>query len=57
MSVSNFFLKRRSKFWKLLGAVALLSLLVATAVLAAHVIEGTDVKVTDDNNNVDGGGQ
>jgi hypothetical protein len=55
MSVSNFFLKRRSKFWKLLGAVALLSLLVATAVLAAHVIEGTDVKVTDDNNNVDGG--
>lgn len=32
-----------------------LSLMVSVGVTASHAIDGTDVKVTDDNNNVDGG--
>ncbi len=35
--------------------VLLVSLLVVSAALAAHVTAGADVKVTNDNNNVDGG--
>jgi hypothetical protein len=34
---------------------ALLCLIVAATALAAHAVDGADVKVTDDNNNVDGG--
>jgi hypothetical protein len=36
-------------------ALASLVLGIAPTALASHVIDGTDVKVTDDNNNVDGG--
>lgn len=43
------------KFRTLLVAALGLSLLVTTTVLAGHAADGTDVKVTDDNNNVDGG--
>ena len=48
----------RSKFprYPLLVALAVGALAVAApVVLAGHATEGTDVKVTDDNNNVDGG--
>jgi hypothetical protein len=40
--------------WTLISAV-LVSLLVVSYVLAAHATDGTDIKVTNDNNNVDGG--
>src|SRR3990172_4649443 len=40
--------------WVLI-TVLVLSLLVVTYVLAAHATDGVDVKVTIDNNNVDGG--
>jgi hypothetical protein len=40
--------------WTLISAV-LASLLVVSYVLAAHATDGIDVKVTNDNNNVDGG--
>jgi hypothetical protein len=36
-------------------SIAAMSLLVAPVVLAAHATGGADVKVTNDNNNVDGG--
>jgi len=34
---------------------ALLSVLVVSYALASHAVGGADVKVTNDNNNVDGG--
>jgi len=37
------------------ATVILISLLVASSALAAHAVGGADVKVTHDNNNVDGG--
>lgn len=40
---------------RLLIAVVAISLIVAPSAFAAHVVEGVDVKVTDDSNNVDGG--
>jgi hypothetical protein len=39
----------------LLVIVLITSLVLVTGVYAGHAIDGTDVKVTDDNNNVDGG--
>jgi hypothetical protein len=46
----------KTKPIKMLGLfVVVISLLVVPAVLAAHATGGTDVKVTNDNNNVDGG--
>ena len=36
-------------------SVVVISLLVAPVVLASHAIGGADIKVTNDNNNVDGG--
>jgi hypothetical protein len=44
---------RNLTFW--FGIVVLTSLLIAATALASHVAGGTDVKVTHDNNNVDGG--
>jgi hypothetical protein len=43
------------KLWEILVPVLLISLLVVSGALAAHVSGGADVKVTYDNNNVDGG--
>ena len=40
---------------RLLIALAAISLIVAPSAFAAHVVDGVDVKVTNDNNNVDGG--
>jgi hypothetical protein len=47
--------KSLSRLTLTLISAALVSLLVFTYVLAAHATDGTDVKVTNDNNNVDGG--
>ena len=38
-----------------LGAILVGSLLAAPSASASHAVDGVDVKVTDDNNNVDGG--
>jgi hypothetical protein len=38
-----------------LTLAVVLSLVISTGVLAGHAADGTDVKVTNDNNNVDGG--
>lgn len=54
MSTHKSFPIFQSKIW-ILMAVFVLSLLVVTTVLAAHAVDGTDVKVSNDNNNVDGG--
>lgn len=39
----------------LVAILVIASLVTATGVYAGHATDGTDVKVTDDNNNVDGG--
>jgi hypothetical protein len=41
--------------WLSLGFTILVSLAVVTSVFAGHVTDGADVKVTNDNNNMDGG--
>ena len=46
---------QHKRFWMLLTIVALASLVLTSTALAAHVTAGADVKVTNDNNNVDGG--
>src|SRR6266511_5803963 len=38
-----------------LSVAIILSLIVATGVFASHATDGADVKVINDNNNVDGG--
>ncbi len=38
-----------------LALVLIASLVLTTGVFAGHAVDGVDVKVTDDNNNVDGG--
>ena len=43
------------KPWRVSATVILISLLVVSSALAAHAVGGADVKVTHDNNNVDGG--
>jgi hypothetical protein len=45
----------RRRFWIVLSATVAFSLIVAPSALAVHATEAVDVKVTDDNNNVDGG--
>ncbi len=41
--------------WSVLLGVAAVALVTVPSALSAHVVDGTDVKVTLDNNNVDGG--
>jgi len=55
MNLHPFSLYLRRRHWILIAAVAVLSLAVASIVYAGHVNGGADVKVTTDNNNVDGG--
>lgn len=55
MNTLKLFRYSRSRLGLLLAVVALLSLILVTVVFAAHAIDGADVKVTNDNNNVDGG--
>src|SRR5919106_3813475 len=43
------------KFSVALTLAVVVSLIVSTTVIASHVVDGADVKVTNDNNNVDGG--
>jgi hypothetical protein len=43
------------RFLILTAWVLMMSLVLAPGVLASHAVDSTDVKVTDDNNNVDGG--
>lgn len=47
--------RRKISLWHVIWVTGLISLLVVSAALAAHVTTGADVKVTNDNNNVDGG--
>ena len=46
---------KTQKFSVALSLAVVVSLLVSTGVFAVHANDGTDVKVTNDNNNVDGG--
>jgi len=41
--------------WFSFSAASLVCLIIVASVLASHVADSVDVKVTDDNNNVDGG--
>ena len=43
------------KFSVALSLAVVVSLIVSTSVFAVHATDGPDVKVTNDNNNVDGG--
>lgn len=43
------------RFWFSFIVALIVSLTIVASVLAGHVADGVDVKVTDDNNNVDGG--
>jgi len=45
----------RSHLWITLSLIVLVSLAIASVAYAAHATGGSDVKVTNDNNNVDGG--
>jgi hypothetical protein len=45
----------RRRLWLLISIVTVLSLVVVTVAYANHAIAGADIKVTNDNNNVDGG--
>ena len=45
----------RSNPWTFFVTVLVVSLVAVTGVMAGHAVGGADVKVTDDNNNVDGG--
>src|SRR5512136_2737706 len=47
--------RSRSLLWFLFAAILIASLAFAPYAQASHVIAGVDVKVTHDNNNVDGG--
>ncbi len=55
MHLSHLFTLSHRPWRVLFGVVVVLSLLVASIAYAAHVTDGTDVKVTNDNNNIDGG--
>ena len=55
MVTSNTHSNLRSKRWLLLIITAILSLVLATGAWAGHATDSADVKVTNDNNNVDGG--
>lgn len=46
---------RRQMAWLLLVLAIGMTLVLSTTALAAHAVGGADVKVTNDNNNVDGG--
>ncbi len=45
----------RTRSWFSFNVAIVFCLLIVVSVLASHVSDGVDVKVTDDNNNVDGG--
>jgi len=45
----------RRRLWLLMSVVTVLSLVVVTVAYASHATAGADIKVTNDNNNVDGG--
>jgi len=48
-------LNKQRRLFILLATVLIASLVLTTGVYAGHATDSTDVKVTDDNNNVDGG--
>jgi len=47
--------QRLQKRFTIMAIIVIASLVTATGVYAGHATDSTDVKVTDDNNNVDGG--
>ena len=55
MEVHQGLFKHRYSWWRVVMVTVVISLLVVTGALAAHATGGADVKVSSDNNNVDGG--
>lgn len=53
IQLSKGYVQRR--FFIILAIVLVVSLVLATGAYANHATDGTDIKVTDDNNNIDGG--
>ena len=49
------FVSFRSRSWLSFTVAVILCLFITITVLAGHVADGADAKVTDDNNNIDGG--